>query len=670
MNRFFTSIHCCLLTVTVLSCNKEKDVVVTSISLSQNTAEMIIGETVQLNATVLPSDATDKFVTWASSKQSVATITSSGFVTAVSEGTSIITASAGGKSATCSVTVSKGYVAVTGISINETAITLNKGESKTLVATITPSDATNQTVYWTSSNASIASIDQVGKITALAGGTVTIEAKAENQTAQCSVTVVVPVSRITLNKDTIELEEDSSTLLIATIEPEDATDKSTVWTSSDDNVASVDQEGLVKAIKEGKASITVMAGSISATCQITVNKKFIAVESIELNKATLELVEGDTETLTATVKPDEATDKTVSWSSSDSSIIKVDDEGHVTAVEVGLATVIAKSGDKIATCVVTVVANPIVFKDNTVESVLVSKYDTNNDGVLSYKEAAVVTTLPSYLFGSYQNMVSSFDELQYFVGLTSISDDAFHSCENLESVVIPEGVTEIGRYAFGWCYKLRRIVLPSTLVRIKAYGLFSNCLEELILPNGLETIENSGIAANKISTITLPDSIKELGFGFLRECDNLQSILGKYASEDNRCVIKDGVLLAFAPKGLTSYTTPITTRVIGQLSFSGIKELESLTINEGVTEIQKAVFEWASAPSSISLPSSILVVCSISKAKTIFCKATQPPKNNIPSYSDDRNLTGRTLYVPVQSVDAYMASEDWNKASIIGYSFD
>ena len=102
--------------------NKETEVAVSSVSLNQATAEMIIGETVQLQVSISPSNATDKTVLWGSSKQSVATVTDSGRVTAISEGSSTITATAGGKSATCQVTVSKGYIAVTSVTLNKTEL--------------------------------------------------------------------------------------------------------------------------------------------------------------------------------------------------------------------------------------------------------------------------------------------------------------------------------------------------------------------------------------------------------------------------------------------------------------------------------------------------------------------------------------------------------------------
>ena len=351
-----------LVLMALLACDKnarEQEIIVSSVSLSQTTVEMLIGETVQLTATILPSNASDKSVTWTSSKQSVAAISNNGLITAIAEGQSTITASSGGKSATCLVTVSKGVVAVTSVSLNRTELVLIKGQSETLIATVKPDDATDKTVIWSISNTAIATIDSNGKVTAVAGGDATITAKAGNQLATCSLTVTVPVESISLDKESITLEEGNSTTLIATVKPNDATDKTVAWSSSNTSIVTVDQSGKVIAVNEGSATITAKAGEKRATCSVTVKKNVIAVTSVTLNKTELSLNKGQSETLTAAVKPDDATDKTVAWSSSNTSIVTVDQSGKVIAVNEGSATITAKAGEKRATCSVTVNKNII-----------------------------------------------------------------------------------------------------------------------------------------------------------------------------------------------------------------------------------------------------------------------------------------------------------------------
>ena len=328
-------------------------VAVTSISLSQTALTLIEGESSTLSATVIPSDATDKNVTWASSNAHVATVTS-GKVTALSAGTTTITASCSGKNATCVVTVEKKVIPVTSVALSKSSLSLVEGESSTLTATVSPSDATDQTVTWTSSNTAVATVDG-GKVTAVKEGTATITASCGGKSATCAVTVekkVIPVSSVTLSKSSLSLVEGESSTLTATVSPSDATDQTVTWTSSNTAVAKVDG-GKVTAVKEGTATITASCGGKSATCTVTVKKKVIPVSSVALNKSALFLLVGESSTLTAEVYPANATDKTVTWSSSNPSVATVSG-GKVTAVKAGTATITAKSGEKSATCAVTV----------------------------------------------------------------------------------------------------------------------------------------------------------------------------------------------------------------------------------------------------------------------------------------------------------------------------
>jgi len=170
----------------------------------------------------------------------------------------------------------------------------------------------------------------------------------------------VAVSGITLNKTTLSLETGVSETLIATIEPENATNQAVVWSSSNGFVASVDNAGLVKAMAKGATTITVITadGGKTATCEVTVTEAVIAVSGIMLNKETLTLVTGDSETLSATVAPENATNKDFTWSSSNPAIATVDDDGYVTALQKGVVVIAATTtdGDHTATCEVTVEA--------------------------------------------------------------------------------------------------------------------------------------------------------------------------------------------------------------------------------------------------------------------------------------------------------------------------
>ena len=179
-----------LLTIAlILSCEKTpENIPVSSVSL-QPSAEMIEGETVQLTAIVLPSDATEKTINWASSKQSVATVSNSGLVTALAEGSSTITVTVGGMSASCQVTVEKKVIPVTSIILNKTELLLIEEDQEILFATVNPENSTDKTVTWKSSNESIVSVDNEGKVTAVKEGSATIIAIVGDKSATCEVTI-------------------------------------------------------------------------------------------------------------------------------------------------------------------------------------------------------------------------------------------------------------------------------------------------------------------------------------------------------------------------------------------------------------------------------------------------------------------------------------------------
>lgn len=244
-----------------------------------------------------------------------------------------------------------GRIAVTSVELDQTSLTLKPEETATLVATVKPDNATDKTVIWTSSDASIAAVDESGKVTAIKVGSATITAKAGDKTTECKVTILIPVSSIELNKTELSLYVDESETLIATVKPDNATEKTVTWSSSNAEVAAVDANGKVTAKKEGSATITAKAGDKTAECKVSVG---IAVTSVELNKPSITLAVGNSETLVATVKPDNASDKTVTWTSSDSEVATVDETGKVTALKVGNATITASAGFKSAECKVTV----------------------------------------------------------------------------------------------------------------------------------------------------------------------------------------------------------------------------------------------------------------------------------------------------------------------------
>ena len=351
----------------LLACEKQPDTVpVSGITLSQTTLSMTEGESATITATVSPDNATNKQVRWSSSNPEI--LVSNGKITTSFKsgaatstvggrqvlGNSTITATTedGGKKATCQITVFAKTIAVTGISLSENSLSMAKGDTHTLIATVKPDNATDKTIKWTSSNSSVASVDQNGSVTAIGGGNATISATVGDFSASCSIDVTVPIQSISLDKTLFTLAKGSSIALTATVLPADASEKNIHWSSSKPSVATVDQNGMVTAIGEGSATITASVGGLSATC--TVISIVIPVTSITLDKTSLSMEKGTSETLKATVLPNDATDKTVQWRSDNTSVATVDQNGQVTAVNSGNTTITASAGEITATCAVSV----------------------------------------------------------------------------------------------------------------------------------------------------------------------------------------------------------------------------------------------------------------------------------------------------------------------------
>ena len=342
-------------------------IAVTGVSLNKTSLSLTVGESQSLSATVSPSNASDKSVSWKSSDTSVATVDGSGNVKAVKAGTATITVTTkdGSKTATCKVTVSKpvSTIAVTGVSLNKTSLSLTVGESQSLSATVSPSNASDKSVSWKSSNTSVATVDGSGNVKAVKAGTakVTVTTKDGSKTATCNVTVKsssVAVTSISLNKKDLYLSEGESEKLIVTFNPSDATNKEVTWESDTPSKATVDNNGNVKAVKAGTATITVTTkdGSRIARCLVHVSAAVINVTGVSVSPTSVTLAEGERKELTATVKPSNATKKSVTWTSSNTTVATVSTSGLVTAKSAGTATITVTTvdGSYTAKCTVTV----------------------------------------------------------------------------------------------------------------------------------------------------------------------------------------------------------------------------------------------------------------------------------------------------------------------------
>lgn len=339
---------------------------VAGVSLDKTEIVLVEDSSEKLTATVEPTNATNKNVTWSSDHEAVATVDQNGTVTARNGGQAIITVTTadGSKTATCTVNVRVHIgVPVQSVGLNKTELALEVGKTGTLEAKVEPSDATNKNVTWSSSNPEVATVDN-GVVTAVSAGEAIITVTTEDggKTATCKVTVnapqTVPVTGVTLDKAELTLEKGSTGTLKATVEPQNATNNTVTWSSSNPEVVTV-ANGTVTAVSAGTATITVTTadGNHKATCTVTVIPKTVQVSGIQVQGSASVYVGGSTK-LTATVTPTNATNQKVTWSSNNESVATVGTDGTVTAVSAGTATitVTTEDGQKTAACTVTVLS--------------------------------------------------------------------------------------------------------------------------------------------------------------------------------------------------------------------------------------------------------------------------------------------------------------------------
>lgn len=259
------------------------EIPITSMSLNASTASIKTGETYQVKvSSFAPANTSTKTFVYTSSNSSVASVSASGVVTGLTQGTAVITVTADdpyGKSASCTVTVTPGAVVVTSVTLNASSKTINVGEAYQLTATVKPDDATNKGCTFTSSNAGIATVDGSGRVVGVSAGTVTITARANDvsgTTATCTITVENKVTSISAGNINIDVGQTGQ--LTVTVNPSSA-NKNLTYTSNAPGIATVNGSGVVTGASVGTATIMVTdtVSGKSTTCTVTV--KALPVES-------------------------------------------------------------------------------------------------------------------------------------------------------------------------------------------------------------------------------------------------------------------------------------------------------------------------------------------------------------------------------------------------------
>lgn len=330
------------------------------VAISQAEAGLEPGETLQLAAYVKPENATNKNITWESSNEQAAAVDQNGAVTAVADGVSVIKAITqdGGFEAACTVTV-KEIVKAASVSLDCNAARFtHRDDTLQLTAVITPANADNRKVTWESSDSAIADVDENGLVTPVANGVAVITVTTEDGgfTDRCKITVDIPkdpvkVTGIQLDTQSVTLTEAGGTIkLNGKVEPENAYNQEVMWKSFNEAAAIVDENGLVTAAANGTAiiAVTTRDGGYVALCEVTVAipEPVIQVTGISLERETALLKGlGDKLSLNPVVMPENATDKTVTYRSSNPDAATVDEKGVVTAAGEGETVITAATND-------------------------------------------------------------------------------------------------------------------------------------------------------------------------------------------------------------------------------------------------------------------------------------------------------------------------------------
>ena len=334
-----------------------------------------IGDERKLNIETVPSDADTSSLVWSSDNDNVVSVNENGVIKALKVGeTKVTVKTINGLDSISVIRVidnskkdskepndqKETNIEAESITLNKSKLKINEGTTYSLSAIISPSNVTNKNIIWTSDNNSVAKVNSKGIVKGIKEGTATITVKtSNNKIATCNITVKKPtiaVSKVTISSKVSQITEGSSISLLATVFPKNASDKSITWICSNNNVIKINSNGTIIGLKEGSARITATSNNgVSDYINIVVKPKIVDVTSITLNNSNISLLKGDTKTLTATIKPKNATNKNIKWTSSDTSVASVNQNGKVTANKKGTATITATtSNNKSSSCSVTV----------------------------------------------------------------------------------------------------------------------------------------------------------------------------------------------------------------------------------------------------------------------------------------------------------------------------
>lgn len=331
-------------------------IAVKEIDLGDYQSKMMVGERQLLDITILPAEATGQNITYSSSDTSIAKINGLGRITALKSGVTEIAVSCGGITEKFGLTVSDTQ-SVRDLDLGDCPSEIEVGASQVLNVTAIPENASSEKILYQTSNAGIATVNELGRVTGLKEGNVTITIICGSVKKEISIKIVsaqsaeIAVTDIEIADYEDELVVDKTMTLNATVIPSNATDTTVTYQSSDEKIATVSSSGEVKGIAEGNVTISVSAGAVTKRIELKVK---VAATKIELDTTYLVLSQGESHQLHANVVPAEA-DQVIVFETNTPDIISLSSTGLVTAKECGTGEVIVKNED--VSTAVTVIVN-------------------------------------------------------------------------------------------------------------------------------------------------------------------------------------------------------------------------------------------------------------------------------------------------------------------------
>lgn len=606
-------------------------VYVTNIILSYSSWSLSVGESFTITATIYPSGATNKTLSWSSSNNGVATVDSNGRVTARATGSTTITARAtDGSDCSCSCQVTVKPTLVSSLTLYPTNLSLKIGDTYQLNAYVSPGDANNQTLAWSSANDGIAKVDSNGKVTAISAGTATITAKTtdgSNLKATCQVVVQnQQITSLSLSPNQVVLYRQGNNTpkadVMSVIYPQNATTQYLNWEIADNSIASLwvnvaHTKASVWGSSNGTTVVTARTtdgSNLSATCTVTV--KTLA-SGIRLNRETMVMAVGGTDYLLATVLPNTTSDKSVTWRSSSPAVATVSGDGTITARSVGTTIITATTADGSnlsASCTVTVKAEDYsgVFVQNGFKFTVLGAGACKLTSIAQKMTGTV--SIPST--ATYNGMTLNVVEIESFASREGYDEEL---SQGVTSIIIPSTVKQIDNGAFGvYLDNLRSVTIPSSVTRIGTNAFAGETsLQEVHITdlaawcnidfspswtdseegttwfsNPLRYAHNLYVNGTRAARLVIPEGVTELKEGCFFGCNATAVQLPSTLRKIGACAFRTCT-------NLTEVTLPDNLETVEQGAFDGCENLQRVNIGRGIKRIEYGAFHLCTKLSQV-----------------------------------------------------------------------